>query len=76
MLRLPPDASLVDQAMRNISEKVVQRPMKRECLIAVTRKRRRYGSYTGKISPVPDNLPNRDFSASAPNEKWITDITD
>lgn len=60
----------------NISEKVVQRLMKQECLVAVTRKRRRYGSYMGEISPAPDNLLNRDFSASAPNEKWLTDITE
>jgi len=68
-------ASLSRQCV-NISEKVVQRLMKQECLVAVTRKRRRYGSYMGEISPAPDNLLNRDFSASAPNEKWLTDITE
>lgn len=68
-------ASLTRQCV-NISEKVVQRLMKQECLVAVTRKRRRYGSYMGEISPAPDNLLNRDFSASAPNEKWLTDITE
>lgn len=68
-------ASLSGQFV-NISEKVVQRLMKQECLVAVTRKRRRYGSYMGEISPAPDNLLNRDFSASAPNEKWLTDITE
>ena len=68
-------ASLSRQCM-NISEKVVQRLMKQESLVAVTRKRRRYGSYMGEISPAPDNLLNRDFSASAPNEKWLTDITE
>lgn len=47
----------------NISDKVVQRLMKQECLVAVTRKRRRYGSYMGEISPAPDNLLNRGFSA-------------
>lgn len=30
----------------------------------------------GEISPVPDNVLNRDFSAGAPNEKWLTDITE
>lgn len=60
----------------NISEKVVQRLMKQESLVAVARKRRRYGSYMGEISPAPDNLLNRDFSASAPNQKWLTDITE
>jgi transposase InsO family protein len=68
-------ASLSDQSV-NISEKVVRRLMKRECLVAATSKRRRYGSYMGEISPAPDNLLNRDFGAGAPNEKWLTDITE
>lgn len=59
-----------------ISEKVVRRLMKEERLIPVLRKRRRYGSYMGEISPAPDNLLNRDFTASAPNKKWLTDITE
>jgi putative transposase len=58
----------------NISEKVVRRLMKQECLVAATSKRRRYGSYMGEISPAPENLLNRDFGAGAPNEKWLTDI--
>ncbi|MDQ3056900.1 MAG: IS3 family transposase, partial [Pseudomonadota bacterium] len=68
-------ASLSDQSV-NISEKVVRRLMKQESLVAATSKRRRYGSYMGEISPAPDNLLNRDFSADAPNEKWLTDITE
>jgi transposase InsO family protein/transposase-like protein len=68
-------ASLTSQCV-NISEKVVRRLMKQQCLVAATNKRRRYGSYMGEISPAPDNLLNRDFSASAPNEKWLTDITE
>ncbi len=68
-------ASLSDQCVK-ISEKVVRRLMKQECLVAATSKRRRYGSYMGEISPAPDNLLNRDFSAGAPNEKWLTDITE
>ena len=50
--------------------------MKQACLVAATSKRRRYGSYMGEISPAPDNLLNRDFSAEWPNEKWLTDITE
>jgi len=68
-------ASLSDQCV-NVSEKVVRRLMKQECLFAATSKRRRYGSYMGEISPAPDNVPNRDFSADAPNEKWLTDISE
>jgi putative transposase len=59
-----------------ISEKVVQRLMKQECLVVAVNRKRRYGSYLGEISPAPDNILNRDFRATAPNEKWLTDITE
>jgi len=57
-----------------LSEKVVRRLMKQECLVVAAKKRRRFGSYQGEISPAPENLINRDFHAATPNEKWLTDI--
>jgi transposase InsO family protein/transposase-like protein len=68
-------ASLARQCV-TISEKVVQRLMKQESLVVSKPKRRRYGSYLGEISLAPENLINRDFQAAAPNEKWLTDITE
>ncbi|CAE6817538.1 IS3 family transposase ISBmu11 [Paraburkholderia aspalathi] len=59
-----------------ISEKVVRRLMRQEGLAAATSRRRRYRSYGGEIGPAPENLINRDFRAVAPNEKWLTDITE
>jgi transposase InsO family protein/transposase-like protein len=59
-----------------ISEKVVQRLMKQAHLVVPKPKKRRYASYLGEISPAPENIINRDFQASAPNEKWLTDITE
>jgi len=59
-----------------ISEKVVQRLMKQERLVVAMPRRRRYSSYQGEIAPAPENLLNRDFQAAAPNEKWVTDITE
>jgi putative transposase len=59
-----------------VSEKVVQRLMKQECLRVTVNKRRRYASYLGEISPAPQNIINRDFQADAPNAKWLTDITE
>jgi putative transposase len=59
-----------------LSEKVVRRLMRQECLVVAAKKRRKYASYLGEISPAPDNLINRDFHAAAPNEKWLTDITE
>lgn len=68
-------AALSRQCVR-LSEKVVQRLMKQEYLVVAKPKRRRYGSYLGEISPAPENLVNRDFTATAPNEKWLTDISE
>src|SRR5450830_265792 len=68
-------ASLTRQQI-NISEKVVQRLMKQAHLVIPRPKKRRYASYLGEISPAPENIINRDFQASAPNEKWLTDITE
>ena len=59
-----------------VSEKVVQRLMRQENLVVAPIRRRRYRSYQGEISPAPENLINRDFQAAAPNEKWLTDITE
>jgi transposase InsO family protein/transposase-like protein len=68
-------ASMARQAMP-LSEKVVRRLMKQEALTVPRPRRRRYSSYFGEISPAPENLLNRDFQASAPDEKWLTDITE
>lgn len=59
-----------------ISEKVVRRLMKDEGLCVKVRKRRRYSSYKGEITPAVPNLLKRDFHASQPNTKWLTDITE
>ncbi len=59
-----------------VSEKVVQRLMKQEQLQAPKQKRRGYRSYVGGITPAPENIVNRDFHANAPNEKWLTDISE
>lgn len=59
-----------------ISEKVVRRLMKQERLAVAMPKRRYYRAYLGEIGPAPENLINRDFQATAPNEKWLTDISE
>lgn len=50
--------------------------MKQEQLFVASPCRRRFGSYLGEISLVPENLINRDLNAKAPNVKWLTDITE
>lgn len=59
-----------------VSEKVVRRLMCEEDLVVVGRKKRKYSSYAGEISPPVPNLIERDFHADAPNAKWLTDLTE
>lgn len=59
-----------------VSEKVIRRIMAEDGLTAHVPRRRRYSSYEGETTPAPGNLVNRDFTAEAPNEKWLTDITE
>jgi transposase InsO family protein/transposase-like protein len=59
-----------------VSEKVVRRIMKEEHLTIVIKRRRKYNSYKGEITPAPQNVINRDFHADRPNQKWLTDITE
>ncbi|MED4718804.1 IS3 family transposase [Bacillus badius] len=58
----------------SINHKRVQRLMSELGIQAVIRKKR---PYYGKKEAyvVSDNHLNRDFQASKPNEKWVTDIT-
>jgi putative transposase len=39
-------------------------------------RQRRYASYQGKTGVIADNLPNRDLTAGAPDQKWVTDLTE
>jgi putative transposase len=59
-----------------ISEKVIRRIMKEEQLIVPFKRKRRYSSYKGEISPAVENLVDRDFHANTPNTKWLTDLTE
>lgn len=63
-------------AGHKLSEKVIRRLMKKEGIKIVKRKKKRFSSYLGELSPAVPNIVNRDFSASAPNEKWLTDISE
>ena len=60
----------------NSSEKIVRRIMREEHLYVKIKRTRRYNSYQGEISPAVENIIDRDFTATKPNEKWLTDITE
>ena len=59
-----------------ISEKVVRRIMREDNLIVPISRRKKYSSYMGEISPAVENIIDRNFHTDAPNEKWLTDITE
>ena len=56
------------------NHKVIQKLMHEENIVCKVRKRR-YRSYKGQIGEVAPNILQRNFKASKPNEKWVTDIT-
>lgn len=67
--------SLAREGIR-ASDKVIRTLMKEACLVAQQKRRRKYSSYQGEITPAPENLIERNFHAEAPNRKWLTDITE
>ena len=58
-----------------INHKTVQRLMKElklECKVRM----KKYHSYKGEVGKIAPNLLERDFSTTAPNQKWVTDVTE
>lgn len=39
-------------------------------------RRKKFRSYQGEVGEAAPNLLNREFTASGPNEKWVTDVTE
>ena len=57
-----------------VNHKRVQSLMKKEGLKG-KRLKERYHSYKGTIGKIADNIINRDFSTTAPLQKWTTDVS-
>ncbi|MCX7711512.1 MAG: IS3 family transposase [Clostridia bacterium] len=58
-----------------VNHKTVQKLMKElglACLVRV----KKYKTYRGQVGNIAPNLLERDFNASKPNEKWVTDVTE
>lgn len=58
-----------------INHKTVQRLMREldlKCMVRI----KKYRSYKGEVGKIAPNILKRDFHASAPNQKWTTDITE
>ena len=46
--------------------------LKLECKVRM----KKYRSYKGEVGKIAPNLLERDFSTTAPNQKWVTDVTE
>lgn len=59
-----------------VAKKTVLRLMRQLGLVCRVRQRRAYRSYRGAVGTVAPNRLARDFRATAPNQKWVTDVTE
>jgi transposase InsO family protein len=58
-----------------INHKTVQRLMNElniKCMVRI----KKYRSYKGEVGKIAPDLIQRDFKATAPNQKWTTDVTE
>jgi len=60
---------------QKVNHKKVQRIMKELGLKCVVRMKK-YKSYKGNVGKIAPNILDRNFTADAPNQKWVTDITE
>ncbi len=64
----------LDRQGIHVNHKRVYRIMEKYGLFSEVRRRRKYVQMQDQLHRYP-NLLNRDFTASRPNEKWVTDIS-
>ena len=69
----------ITMEMRNrgylINHKTVRKLMY-SCGIKCEIRRHKYRSYKGSVGKVAPNILNRNFVATKPNQKWVTDVTE
>jgi len=58
-----------------LSGKTVLRLMREESRFCQVR-RKKYRSYKGEVGKTAPNVLQREFKAEAPNQKWVTDVTE
>ena len=67
---------LLSKEYIRVSEKIVRRIMSEKGLQVKAKRKNKYNSYKGEITPAVPNIINRNFKAECPNQKWLTDITE
>jgi putative transposase len=69
-------AALRSSMAQSVNHKCVQRMMQSMGLRALIRAKKRLRLPAGASDAHVPNILERDFSATAPNQKWVTDITE
>jgi putative transposase len=59
----------------SVARCTVERLMRQEGLAGVVRGKRIFTTVSDESAPRPEDLVERDFSASAPNRLWVADLT-
>jgi len=59
-----------------VSKKTVLKLMRQLGLRCRIRARKRYNSFKGETGKIAPNLLGRKFTATGPNQKWVTDVTE
>lgn len=59
-----------------IAKKTVLTQMRRIGLVCQVRRRKRVSTYRGEVGTTVPNRLNRVFTTTAPNQSWVTDVTE
>ena len=59
-----------------VAKKTVLKLMRSLGLVCKVRRKKRYNSHQGEPGSTAPNVLNREFNADAPNQKWVTDVTE
>lgn len=59
-----------------VAKKTVLKRMRMLGLRCHVRRKRRFTAYRGEVGTTAPNRLNRAFTAIAPNQKWVTDVTE
>ncbi|MET1043391.1 MAG: IS3 family transposase [Microbacteriaceae bacterium] len=59
-----------------VAKKTVLKLMRELGPVCKVRRRRRYQSWKGEIGTIAPNTQDRDFAATAPNQEWVSNVTE
>ena len=74
--RHPKQKKTVHACLPTVNHKKIQRLMRELGLQVRSRKGKKFTTYRGTLGSIVPNCLERDFTATDPNQKWVTDIAE